>query len=355
MDTVTILRELWHRRRYVAAVCAVALLAGMIVKFKVPSSESRRYGVGIATAHILVDTPSSQVVNVAPKGSDTTGTRADLLASLMTDGVVESTIAQRAGLQPNQLIASTQAATDPTTGAGTSNSSASPGRNSYMLSTQVLTDSAGDELPIIEVDTQAPTSAGAAHLAVAAVSGLTAYLDSKAALERVPDADRLQVVGLGAPQASTASRGPSDLIAILIMISVFVLGCACILGVVALVRGWRAASAFEQMTDRDPQFVEAPRQPLRDGQPFDGGQIDDAWLAADQPKQFDDDTMLERGRAAPAHDAVFVGNHADFESDAPESTPAAPFVGQVGGGFGSMLSSAREWHRGDADVMASGG
>src|ERR1700745_1704715 len=98
MDTVTILRELWHRRRYVVGVCVVAVLAGMVVEFKVPSFEGRGYEVVVATAHILVDPPSSQVVTVAPKGSDTTGTRADLLASLMTDGVVQSTIAERAGL-----------------------------------------------------------------------------------------------------------------------------------------------------------------------------------------------------------------------------------------------------------------
>ena len=44
------------------------------------------YLVGVATTRVLIDTPSSQVVDVSPKGSDTLGVRANLIASLMVDG-----------------------------------------------------------------------------------------------------------------------------------------------------------------------------------------------------------------------------------------------------------------------------
>ena len=77
MDTVTVLRALWRRRLFVAIVAIVALLAGVMVKYQLPSLQSRSYEVGISSAHILVDTPSSQVVNVSPRGSDTTAARAD--------------------------------------------------------------------------------------------------------------------------------------------------------------------------------------------------------------------------------------------------------------------------------------
>ena len=91
MDTVTILRDLWRRRLLVVGVAIVAVLVGVAVMYKVsfpPKLESRKYEVGVATSSILVDTPNSQVVEVAPKGSDTLGVRANLLASLMTDGVI---------------------------------------------------------------------------------------------------------------------------------------------------------------------------------------------------------------------------------------------------------------------------
>jgi hypothetical protein len=250
MDTVTILRALWRRRLFVAIVAIVALLAGVMVKYQLPSLQSRSYEVGISSAHILVDTPSSQVVNVSPRGSDTTAARADLLASLMVDGVVKATIAQQAGLKPAQLIATTSASTDPTPGAASGSNL--PGPRAYVLTTQVLTNSSGDELPIIEVDTQAPNRAGAAKLAAAAVSGLGQYLNSKAALERIPDADRLQVNGLGVPQSSTADRGPSGSLALIVFVLVFVIGCGAILGITALIRGWRAASAREELGEAGP-------------------------------------------------------------------------------------------------------
>jgi hypothetical protein len=245
MDTVTILRDLWRHRFVVVAVYLVALIAGLAVIYKIsflpPTLESRNYEVGVATARILVDTPSSQVVEVAPKGSDTLGVRANLLASLMVDGVVKSAIAQRAGLRPNQLVGVTDAATEP------GPVPAPPGPRAFVLTTKVLTNNSGDQLPIIELDAQAPDRAGAARLAGAAIAGLRDYLDSRAALQQVPDADRLQVTGLGAPQATTQVRGPAKVLAIAAVILIFALGCAAILGVLALVRGWHAAAARERL------------------------------------------------------------------------------------------------------------
>lgn len=241
------LRELWRLRRYVIGVGVLALLAGLAVMYRIPSFESRQYQVGVATAQILVDTPSSQVVAVAPRGSGTTGVQANLLSSLMVDGVIKATIANQAGIQPNQLVGVTNGATQPSS-AGPTPISAPSGPDAFVLTTQVLTDSAGDNLPIIQVGAQAPTSAAASRLAGAAISGVRDYLNSKAALERTPTADRLRITGL-ASQATTETRGPSNAIVLLIVIVVFGLGCAGMLAVQQLIRGWRAASAGEQLED----------------------------------------------------------------------------------------------------------
>src|SRR5262245_43707122 len=110
MDTVTILRDLWRHRLLVAGVYLLAVLAGVAVLYKIsfpPKLEGRKYDVGVAQARILLDTPSSQVVDVAAKGSDSLGVRANLIASLMVDGNVEAAIARRAGLQPDTLIGMT--------------------------------------------------------------------------------------------------------------------------------------------------------------------------------------------------------------------------------------------------------
>jgi hypothetical protein len=255
MDTVTILRDLWRRRLLVVLVVLVAIPAGILVTHRLAfpfKLESRKYTVGVATARVLIDTPSSQVVEVAPKGSDTLGTRANLLASLMVDGVVKSAIAARAGLRPDELVGVSESAAE------SSPADSSPKPRANVLTTKVVENTAGDQLPIIEIEAQAANAQAAARLANAAVTGMRDYLDTKAALQQVPDAKRLQVSGLGSPQARDVVRGPRDLFAVAAAVFVFLLGCATILGFSALVRGWRAAA-------REEFEASAPVSALRNG------------------------------------------------------------------------------------------
>jgi hypothetical protein len=311
MDTVTILRDLWRHRFLVVAVYLVALLVGMSVIYKIPSFESRNYQVGVATARILVDTPSSQVVEVAPKGSDTLGVRANLLASLMVDGVVKQAIARRAGLAPNKLIGVTDAATEPAP------VSAPAGPGAFVLTTKVLTNNSGDQLPIIELDAQAPDRAAAARLASATIAGLRDYLDSRAALQQVPDADRLQVTGLGAPQATTEVRGPAKALAIAAVILVFALGCALILGVLALVRGWRAAAARERF-DGDLLLEDD----LDEGEDAFFDQDDEAQPAPTEPEPQRAQRSGENWLTAPPRPALVVPSPQTLDDDEPRAQSA---------------------------------
>ena len=207
--------------------------------------------MGIASARILVDTPNSQVVEVAPEGSDSLGVRANLLASLMVDGDVKEAIARRAGLPPEKLISVTDAVTAPAAAAVKP-----PTQDDFVISTHVVTNTGGAELPIIEVEAQAPNREAAAKLGNAAVDGLRDYLSSKAGMQRVADQDRLQVTGLGAPQATTTVRGPSLMTGMLASIVVFLLGCAAIVAVTALSRGLRAA-AVREAAGEGPEPVRA--------------------------------------------------------------------------------------------------
>jgi hypothetical protein len=238
MDLVTILRDLWRMRVLVGLAGVVAVLAAIAVAFQLPSMESRRQEVGIATAGVLVDTPTSQVLEVAPKGSDILGIRANLLAQLMVEGEVRAAIAKQAGLRPKQLQGIAESSVDP---------SAAPPPTSPtgpVLTTRVVASTDGD-LPLIEVEAQNTDAASAAKLADAAVSGLRNYLDSKAAVEEVPDAKRLRVIGLGRAQAGEVVRGPGLTTAFAVALFIFALGCAAILVVSAVVRSWRAVAADE--------------------------------------------------------------------------------------------------------------
>ena len=258
MELVTILRELWHRRTIVALVALVSLIVGAAVAFRLPSLESRKYEVGIATARILVDTPKSQVVEVAPQGSDTLGVRANLIASLMADGVVKDAIAKRAGLKVDELegVAENTAGTS---GAAATEPTAFTA-DDHVLTTRVIQTPDGDRLPIIDIETQAPDTAGAAKLANAAVAGLSDYLDSRAASEEVTAAKRLRFTSLGPARAAEFVRGPGIPMAIGAALFVFVGGCAIMLGVLALARGWRAVEEEEILTEvfREDDFFDPP-------------------------------------------------------------------------------------------------
>jgi hypothetical protein len=255
MDTVTILRRLWRFRLLVSVAALVAVLVGMFVSYKLPSMESRKYEVGVATARILVDTPASQVVDVAPKGSDSLGIRATLLSNLMVDGVVKSAIAKRAGIPEAKLYGVADSAD------GASPGAAKPDPRGYSLATKVLITAKGDSLPIIEVATQGPDARAAEKLANAAIEGLHDYLDSKAVADQVPDSQRLRVSGLGVPQAQLQVRGPRLIFSVVAVIFVFGLGCAAILMLSGLIHQLQSG-ASPVMRSRDA-FID-PRDDLWD-------------------------------------------------------------------------------------------
>jgi hypothetical protein len=243
MELVTVLRELWRRRRYAALVGALALLVAAAVAFRLPSLESRKYDVGVATTRIFLDTPKSQVLEVAPKGSETLAARANLIGNLMADGLVKAAIAKRAGLRPDDL----EGVAEDTTGVQAE--TAPPARERYRLTTRVLTATTGDQLPIIDLEAQAPDAAAAAKLADSAVAGLRDYLDTKAASQQVANAKRLQVAALGKAQGVEIVRGPGIAVAIFGGLFIFAVGCAMILVISSIARGWREVEEEEYLTD----------------------------------------------------------------------------------------------------------
>jgi len=202
--------------------------------------------VGTATVRIRVDTPMSQVVEVSPKGVDTLGSQANLLANLMVEGVVKSSIAQRAGLKDTELIGVSESAVGEP---GTPPVPTTTARTGHILSTNVLTNTGGATLPIIEIKAQAPDAAAAGKLAAAAVVSLRDYVDQRANAGQVPDQRRLRVSAIGPPQTETVSRGPGRVMILAVVIFVFCLGCGVIVTVSAMRRMWVTASQQEDVGD----------------------------------------------------------------------------------------------------------
>ena len=120
-----------------------------------------------------------------------------------------------------------------------------------MLATTIvddsdLTDPAGNESPIIQIDTQGPNAEGAANLANAAVAGLQQYVHSQATAEQLQPSKRLRLTSLGLAQGVQSVRGPRSLVAVATGIVIFLVGCALILMVPRFKREWRRATNVRQ-------------------------------------------------------------------------------------------------------------
>lgn len=259
VESAKILRALWRLRVFVALVALLAIVSGWMLAYRLSFPPERRsYSVGVANASVLIDTPKSQVIDVAPKGSDTLGPRANVIANLMVDGGIKNAIARRAGVPPKRLLAHVETPDDP----GPPLTARSL---SYKTGAALTADMA--QLPIVKVETQAPTVKQAIDLANDAVAGLGDYLNTKAAAETVSDSRRLRVSPLGTAQGHEAARGPGRMMALAVMVFVFFAGCAMILVVSALVRGWHATVASEDSDDwngpadpRDDDGTFSPRE-----------------------------------------------------------------------------------------------
>jgi capsular polysaccharide biosynthesis protein len=271
MELVAMLRVLWRHRMLVVVAALIAVLVGLAVAYRIgmpPKLASRQYTVGVASLTALVDTPSSQVVDLGGKtGADigTLSARASLLANLMTSSPIKDEIASRAGVAPDQLIAVSPAAAPGAQGAGASGPPDKTNDPKAKILTTKIPNLESGEIPIIAVTTQAPDADTAARLANESVAVLQAHLKTVAGIDNVPDARRVVVRQLGQARSATVSRGPARLMAVGAAIVVFGFGCLAILGIFALVNGWRRAAELEPGDDEPYVYGEDPEH-------------DDAWF-----------------------------------------------------------------------------
>jgi capsular polysaccharide biosynthesis protein len=311
MEVVTALRTLWRFRLLVVLVAVVAVLAGLSIgyRFSPPTSlSSKQYQVAIGSATVLVDTPSSQVVDLG--GGDTAtadiatlSARASLLASVMTSSPIKDEVAAKVGLTSDQLLTISPATTEPVPGAAPiqPGPAALANPNVYVLKATIPTLESG-VVPIISIQTQSPDPEKARRLADTAVKVLQKHLTDVALTDNVPDARRLNVRQLGPARATVETRGPSKMLSIVAALGLFALGCGLILGTSALVTGWRQASALEGVV-LEPAFDE--RAILLEDPPFPQT---NGYHAAPSPPP---------ARPEPVQEAV-----ADEPAEEPEAPPA---------------------------------
>lgn len=250
MRTVALLRELWRLKAAVAVAAAFALLIALLMMFRIGlPPQSRHHEVGVASTAALVDTPSSQVVDIGGKDSaaaPTLPSRAALLASLLTSSPLKDEIARRAGIPSRTLIAS--GAPAGTTGTG----------SAELLTTgdtvdpddpraSILTIETDTTLPTLTVNVTAPTPETATRLANGTIATLQAHLASVATADGIPATRRVVVKQLGPARAGVTTRGPSRLIAIAVALFVFLAACGALLFGVRLFHEWRRSEELDRL------------------------------------------------------------------------------------------------------------
>jgi hypothetical protein len=304
MEAVKILRQLWRYRLFVAVGMALALVVGILLAYDVksgfpPKFESRQYKVGVASAEVLVDSPSSQVADIGGGKVRTDVTaltnRARLLANLMAASPLKDQIARSAGVDPRTFVASAPSI-EPSQKPSTLESAPS-GRQ-----TNVLTVYFNETLPIITADAQAPNEEVAARISTAAVAELSRYLKSVAALDKVPGARQLVVDPLGGARFATVARGPRKLFAVIAFVLIFGVWCAGTVLTAKLVRGWRQAAAEEDEEGNPaglPPASAAPSAPHTGSQLLGSETAPPESAAAEQPVHSAPPAGPERVRELP--------------------------------------------------------
>lgn len=237
------MRELWgHRLGFAIALVIALLAAGRMYGFSLfPPGVERGSGSGHAATQILVDTPQSSTVDLRQATYDLDGltNRALLVSNAMASVQVRERIAARAGAPVNAIRIDTPLNAEYPEGVaenggleGVDGLTPAP---LYRLDVQ-----ANPTVPLIRIDTEAPTTGAAVKLADAAAKGLESYLTTIAGQGRTRPDSQIDLVQLGRAQPVPTSRGAGPLLTLFVFALVFAGASATVLFVTRVRRGWRA-------------------------------------------------------------------------------------------------------------------
>jgi hypothetical protein len=234
---------------FVAAVLSVAT-----VSLAPPGLKPRQLQIAGATTHVLVDPPRSMIVNprAIRNDFDSLSTRTHLLGALMASDPVKELIAQRAGLDPDRIASISHITVN--VPATLKQPDSEQRANDILLSHEPyrIDVQAKAVTPVIDVYTQAPTTAEAERLADAAAGGMREYLRLLAVRQGTDPSDQVRLEQLGAARGALINGGAGVQIAGLTFLVVFGLASGLL---------W-AASRLRRLRRGIPMTEPATAQPL---------------------------------------------------------------------------------------------
>jgi hypothetical protein len=239
---------LWRLRPYTLGCALLALLVAVWsvekISFLPPKLSARSLEMATATTHVVVDTPTSTVLDLRQNTYDLEALtqRAILVGNVIANGPVRASIARQAGV-PVAAVQITPPLTrqvpSAVVGSGPSKRATDlfKSTNQYRISIQ-----ANPTVPLLDIYAQAPSAGSAQKLANAAVDGLRAYLKQLAAAQQIPPKDQIRVLQLGRARGTTINASIDWQTAIVAFLLTFALAAATLILVSRVVRGFQGAA-----------------------------------------------------------------------------------------------------------------
>lgn len=174
MELLPIFRLLSRRRLLITlgVLCAIAVLVGL------GGTKSATRSEAVAWTSVALDTPKSQLVDVAPTGADTLPWRASLLTHLMATSSSTQQLARQLGVRPDEVMVADLNLDVPLTETALA-LAASKAATSTVAPYVVTPFLTNNSLPVISIEAVGPDRAGAIRLAKAAVAVLQAQASSR--------------------------------------------------------------------------------------------------------------------------------------------------------------------------------
>jgi hypothetical protein len=219
---------LWRHRLLVLIGAVLAVAAG----WKLMQGETTH--IGVASARVMLDTPTSQLADSAPLGADTLIGRAQVLADLAETEEITSGITRRMRIDGQDLIVKAPYLSAPRVGTplptkALEAAAAAPSR--YALSIEAVPD-----LPILAVDASAPNGRDAKRLATAAIESLQAEV---AARQGEPEIQKYGVHVLTPVRAREVTSGPRRMRGAAAAVLLFAFWCFGVMTLAASIRSLR--------------------------------------------------------------------------------------------------------------------
>lgn len=226
-----LLHRLWHTRKVLVPSLAIAALAVVV-------SGPRSVGMSTASTQVLVDSPSTIVLDLKQGGYQLQqlAQSATLLGNVMVSIPLRQDIARRVGI-PAPTLQTTAPATPQSPQA-----LASPNkrRTSDLLASndQYRIDvQANPTVPMLTVYTEATSVATATNLANAAVASLRAYVATMD--QSIPANQRVNIYQLGRAEGGAVTGGLRLETSALVFFFAFVAASAVGLAILRVVDGWK--------------------------------------------------------------------------------------------------------------------